>query len=229
MVRQWLGQRPVRRLLRRWNPLTLLATAGVVVSVAGLLLVIGVGQVQIFATKGGSADLFADDWIIAGVIFAAVGIVSGCVSLAAMSSQGKARREFPALRVEVIGGGTEPLPNREGTALAPHACFVGLRIWSLESSRLISLKVGLMCDFDNVDHRMRIPPMWKDAAEQPLLRQVRVPVDVAPQSTVEGFFLFDLNWLEPHLRGQPTLELVDNPSGTSIEMPSVLTSFRDTS
>ena len=227
MVGQWKRQRPLRRFLRSRNVLAMVATAGLFLSFAGLLLLLGIGEVQIAATAHGSHDPFENWWVRAGAVFAVAGLLYGAAALVAINSQARARREFPAVQIEVMGGGN--VPPEAPDAQPPR--WVAFRVRSQEPTRGASLDVRLRCDLgDYVDHPMRLPALWKEPTPQEvqIVPPVRAPLDLPPMATVEGSMVFDLGYLEQHLVALPELEFVDHGSGTAVTLSSAIGSFLDT-
>ncbi len=65
------ARRPFRTLLRRISVLTMLGFAGVVLSVAALMVIIGIGETQIVASEsrgGHHAHLLANGWFVVGLV-----------------------------------------------------------------------------------------------------------------------------------------------------------------
>jgi hypothetical protein len=89
--------------LRKQSVLTFLSAAGVVLSAAGLAVVIGIGRVQIQSSRGGSGDLFADPWFDMGLFLGVAAIILGVIAICANVTQGKALKEFPLVSMEMLG------------------------------------------------------------------------------------------------------------------------------
>ncbi len=95
----------IRRFLRARNVLTTLSAAGLFLTLAGLSIVIGIGQVQITAGQGRSGDLFGDGWFDVGLALAGIGILLAGLAMFANTSQATARREFPDLKILIYAAG----------------------------------------------------------------------------------------------------------------------------
>jgi hypothetical protein len=224
-VRKWRGEQPVRRILRKWSVGTILATAGLLLSIAALLIVVGIGQVQIdLAARPDArpANLFSDGWFLAGAIVGIVGIGWGVAAIAAMASQSRALRAFPALKIELIGGGFNPqrLPHGVTTADPWFSQQVNLRITNREITRRADLDVRMRCRLTpgfGDERELRLPPAWQeDYLLGGSLQQLRPPIALEPQTTTEGFVVFDFANVSPHLTEDRQLELVDHNSGRAI-------------
>ncbi len=194
---------------------TMLATAALMLSVAALLVVVGLGETQIVASGGRSYDLFGNRWFDVGLFIAGVGLLWGAIAIAAIGSQGKARREFPALEVEVIAGGFNPTTLLAGmtTSATWYSQLIGFRITNRELQRSVSLEVRLKCalspGFGN-EKELRMHPSWQQEPS-PLggsLSQLRTPIPVGPQSTLTGYMVFDFANVSPYLTDDRKLELV---------------------
>lgn len=248
-VRKWRGERPLRRELRRWNTLTMLATAGLMLSIAALLIVIGIGLTQIAAAENyRDVNLFANTWFDLGLFVAGIGMLWGAAAIASIGSQAKALREFPALLIEIIAGSgpSLPAPALEGlfpTRLPPgltttdtwYSQMIGVRITNRELTRSASLDVRLKCVLTpgwGNETELRMRPKWQDDGEPGGggglgLTQLRPPIPLEPQSTVEGFMVFDFMNISPHLTDDRKLEVIDHNSGRSVVVEAGLGQVHD--
>jgi hypothetical protein len=234
MVGQSRDEKPVRRLLRWWSVTTLLASAGLLLSVAALLIVIGIGEVQITAAAGGSGSLFANAWFDVGAVVAAIGILCGLAAIATIGSQSKALREFPALEIEIIAGGFNPTTLPEGMTTSSQwlSQLIGVRITNRELTRGASLAVRLRCvltpGFGN-ETEIRMRSTWQDSnyVLGGSLDQLRSPVALEPQQTIEGFLVFDFANVSPHLTDDRKLELLDHNCGRSVNVSTGLGQVHD--
>ena len=212
----------------------MLATAGLMLSVAALLVLIGLGESQIAASEAKTADLFGNWWFDVGLFFAAVGLLWGAAAVAAIGSQGRARREFAALEVEVIGGGFNPttLPDGMTTTDTWYSQLVAFRITNRELTRSVHLVLRLKCALTpgfGDEAELRMPPTWQ---KEPFplggsLAQLRSPLPVGPQSTVTGFVVFDFANVSPYLTDDRTLELMDHNCGRSVLVSTELGTVHD--
>jgi hypothetical protein len=187
-VRKWRGERPLRRELRRWNTLTMLATAGLMLSIAALLIVVGIGVTQIAAAeKHLDVNLVANAWFDLGLFVAVIGMLWGAAAIASIGSQAKALREFPALQIAIIAGSGPAFPAPPLAGLYP-----------------TTLRPGLTT-----------------------LTQLRPPMALEPQSTIEGFVVFDFMNVSPHLTDDRKLEIIDHNSSRSVVVDTALGQVHD--
>lgn len=226
----------------------MLATAGLMLSIAALLIVIGIGEVQIAAAAGGSGGLLGNVWFDCGLFLAGVGVLWGAAAIASIGSQGKARREFPALLIEVVAGSgpsfpAAPLEGLYPTTLPPgltttdtwYSQMIGFRITNRELTRSASLDVRLKCVLTpgwGNETELRMRPKWQEQGAGTghlagALTQLRPPILLEPQSTVEGFMVFDFANVSPHLTEHRKLELVDHNCGRSVLAGTELGSVHD--
>jgi hypothetical protein len=244
--RKWSGERPLRRELRRWNALTMLATAGLMLSIAALLILIGIGLTQIVAAENHrDLNLFANTWFDLGLFVAAIGMLWGAAAIASIGSQAKALREFPALEIEIIAGSGPALPAPPLAGLYPtllppgltttatwYSQMVGVRITNRELTRSVSLAVRLKCKltpgFGN-ETEMRMPPKWQEDTHGigGMLPQLRPPIALGPQSTIEGFMVFEFANASPHLMDDRKLELLDHNCRRSVVVDAGLGQVHD--
>jgi hypothetical protein len=245
-VGKWRGERSLRRELRRWNTLTMLATAGLMLSIAALLIVIGIGSIQVAAAENHrDLSLFANAWFDLGLFMAVIGMLWGAAAIASIGSQAKALREFPALHIEIIAGSgpsfpAAPLAGLYPTPLAPgvtttdtwYSQMIGVRITNRELTRGMSLAVRLKCEltpgFGN-ETEMRMPPKWQEDTDMvgAMLPQLRPPIALGPQSTTEGFMVFEFANASPHLTADRELELLDHNCGQAVLIDPELGSVHD--
>jgi hypothetical protein len=192
-------RRPLRRFLRRRSVLTLLGFAGVILSASALLILIGVGNVQIQAAHGGSRDLFTDPWFDVGVVLGCLGISWGIVAASANGSQAKARREFPDVSIHFLSW----LLSDVNRVLQPSGAFFPLalsrftvRIVNREPTRTASLSMLLWWDLKpgapgNASSWPFADVRWDltDLATPPLDRPydpLPIPILLAPGATIQG-------------------------------------------
>jgi hypothetical protein len=83
-----------------------------VVSSAALAVIIGVGQVQIRASQGGSGNLYADPWFDIGLFLGGLALLIGILAISASGTQAIAVSAFPdvIIRVTAMGRGKANRP-----------------------------------------------------------------------------------------------------------------------
>jgi hypothetical protein len=94
--------RVTRRLMRRLSVVSLLSGTGVLVSMAALGVIIGIGEVQIGVDQHHSGDLFANAWFDIGLFLGGLALLSGIIAISASAEQSIARSAFPDIRLEII-------------------------------------------------------------------------------------------------------------------------------
>ena len=205
----------------------MLATVGLMLSIAALLIVVGLGQTQIVAAESKPTQLFQNLWFDAGLFVASVGALWGGAAIAAMGSQNRALREFPALEIEIIAGGLNPTTLDPGVTTTSQwlSELIGVRITNRELTRSVSLGVRLKCKLTpgfSDEPELRMPPKWQEKENTlgvgGMLPQLRPPIALEPQTTIEGFMMFDFVNVSPHLQDDRLLEFIDHNSGRSETM-----------
>jgi hypothetical protein len=203
----WRHGRPVRRTIRRWNVFFMLATAGLLVSTAGLLFLVGVGQVQIDAAGGGSKNLFENWWVIIGCVVAVVGFLWGLAAVTTIVSQAAARKEFPDLVIRVLlradYDGQEPEPP-SGHGQPVRLAHVRLLVRNEERERDVTLPISIQFD--------TLPAIFPVAPAAPPLTATVTPLGFPAATWVPN--PVDV----PGIPGiQPLVLPLHVPAGTQIE------------
>jgi hypothetical protein len=199
--RTWFANRPFRRFLRGRQTITWLSVAGIVLSVGALMVVIGLGEAQIAASEGHTADLSDRPLFFSGLIVAGVGICILLVAVAANSSQATARREFPKLEIHVESDGADSdqhgnkvlLPQTNEWSTTRAVAYFGLVITNHERDRTVSLTFRLR-------HRSEMrwgtllfgPPNDGVPSWAPRLNPFPTPLHIEPERTEMGDVIFDL-------------------------------------
>jgi hypothetical protein len=173
--------RPVRWVLRTVNVVNVLATGALVVIAGAAASVIGIAEVQIGSGRGGSVDIWGDNWVCFGLIAVSIGLACLFLALFSSYSQMKARREFPDLIFEVVGLLIRPGPEPDLTRplldlffeeVLPHDLFqCVVRVSNRESRRNASLEFSVHIHTENGDILSR--PTFAD----------RIPWTIAPGGT----------------------------------------------
>jgi hypothetical protein len=207
----------------------MLASAGLLLTVAGLLLIVGIGRAQIAAAQGSSGNLYADPCFDIGLFIGGCGLFWGLAAIASIGSQSKSRREFPDVLIKVVGTGIGPTRAQPGvTYSAPRQSrMIALRITNREASRIASFDVHLKGDLTKgsfgEETELSIPPLWQDnpsgAFTESPVAQARLPIHVPPQTTFQGFMVFDFLNADEHLAKDPCIEIVDHNCGKTILLP----------
>ena len=209
----------------------MLATAGLMLSIAALLVVIGLGESQIVASEGKSTNLFGNWWFDIGLVVAAIGMFWGLAAIAAIGSQGTARREFPDLTITVIAVGSLCVPRgdwpQDDPPLVRLALF-GLRITNHERDRNASLSLTLWHDLvpetpEGVNDWPYFPPRWDPPAS--VRNLLPLPIHSDPGTTQQGEVVFEIpNYPAPiSADSKPRIEVLDNNSKQRVTLPGVMT------
>jgi hypothetical protein len=231
----WVKQRPLRRRLRRTNVLTMLGFAGVVLSIAALMIVVGIGKTQIVAAESMGkhrADLAANPWFLIGLVAVAVGVLFAGFALSANASQATARREFPNLAIRVYLEGSEevPLPGDMMSLGGPIPRRVslaqyGIVIQSREIDRLASLSFSLLLQLTEPvagGTTWEFRPLERDLPDSaPTFNLLPLPFHAEPGRTTVGEVIFDVSGLigeriDPSVTGEITV--ADLGSGTTVSL-----------
>jgi hypothetical protein len=235
----WAARRPVRHFLRQRNVLTLLGFAGVVLSVAALMVVIGIGKTQIVASEFPGqhrADLLANGWFLIGLGSIAFGTVLAGIAISANSSQASARREFPnvAIRVHRQGWRDLPLPGTTiGGPAGPEPSHIllaqyGFTVHSYERDRLANLSFTLRRPLrpgtpGSMDEWV-FRPLEKDLPDPaPSFELLPLPLHVEPGRTYVGDVVFDLSGvmgqhIDPSYHGE--ILIFEHGSGMTVTVPA---------
>jgi hypothetical protein len=231
----WRQSGPVRRRIRRWNVFFVLATAGLLLSTAGLLFLIGVGQVQISAAGGGSKDLFGNWWVISGCVFAVAGLLWGAAAVSAISSQAAALNEFPDLAIRVVArsGADVREPGDAPYGGQPIRLFyVRMYVVSRERRRTAVLSPTLLWPLLESERSAQpwAPSGWGLSPARwvpnsfpglPSISALTLPLHIDPGAAVEGDLFFEIAIsqaakLDPGKA--PTLFLSDDRAGVGFEV-----------
>jgi len=195
----------LRPILRRASPAVLLSTAGVILSAAALLMLIGIGQVQIRANLGGSGDLFANWWFDIGGLVGIAGLVCGTVAVSCIGSQTKARREFPDLLIRVDEWSPVrefKYPSRSDSSESINGRIVHLRVrvTNNEPNRNANLSMWLWCFLEsgvvNELEEWSFEPAdrWLvDHCREEYSQLVDPVLHLGPETTRMGDLVFDLS------------------------------------
>jgi hypothetical protein len=142
--------RRLRSFLRSRNVVNLIAIGALVVSIGAAATVIGIAEVQIKSTKGGSGDLWHNPWYCTGLTAGLVGLAFLVLALSSNWSQSKARRKFPDLEIEINTMSRRLPPGTDLAGLAAPGAIVPIKDeqWDLlvtnrEPSRNASLTFTL--------------------------------------------------------------------------------------
>jgi hypothetical protein len=170
---------------RRFNVVNLLAAGALVVSIGAAATVIGIAEVQIASAKGGSGDLWSNSWFVLGLTVGLTGLVLFAVAICANSSQTKARREFPDIRITIFGLTQEVDPLQEpvlpGRSLLVR--HLKVQVHNQETSRTANLGFILVGDLDH-----ELPHGGK---EYGFYAREQAPWNVGPGLTEHGTISFD--------------------------------------
>jgi hypothetical protein len=207
----WRTRRPMRRFLRTCDVVTFLSVAGVVLSVGALMVLVGLGEAQIAASEGHTADLFGRTLFDVGLGVALLGIFIVSVAVSANQSQAAARRGFPDIRIGVYGDGVEEA-SESRRVLVPTRGFVDVRqrvhyftllITNAELSRPVNLMFTLRHDLvPAADLPATQLGEWfftrAEGAAPPIPDMDDVdcwtgPVHIEPQRSVTGLVVFDVS------------------------------------
>jgi hypothetical protein len=209
----------------------MLATAGLMLSVAALLVVIGLGETQIVASESKSTNLFGNRWFDIGLLVAAIGIFWGLAAIAAIGSQGNARREFPDLAITVFAVGRLNVPHGDwpqDDAPTVRLDQFGLRISNHERDRNASISMSLWHDlvpgtFGGLGDWPFYPPRW-DPPPSMVRDLLRFPIHLGPDTTRQGEVVFEIPAYVAGIRpdSQPRIEVLDHNSGRRVTLPGVM-------
>jgi hypothetical protein len=224
-IKRWTATRPVHRGLGS-SLVTIFTVAGALLSVGGFASLIGIGQTQISASRGGNSSIWADGWFIAGFVIAGLGVVSLAVAIAASISQARARRGFPDLSVAITGiGAYDPKDNSD---LKQFLQQYPMRITNRERDRNASLGFTLYWNVkpDSIPGSTEwpfFPPNWRlpELSEGFLVHEVRLPWHIPPGTTQQGDLFFEFpSFIQPYMELQqaPRIEIVDHNSGRSVSI-----------
>ena len=231
-----------RTFLRARNVVTLLAVAGLMLSIAALLVLVGIGETQIVASESPgrhTAHLFTNGWFDGGLVFAVAGILVGIVAISASSSQASALREFPDLTIRVIAKATFDTSEPGAAPFGGRSVrlyYVRVRVFNRERERNASLSLTLLWDtlpeaFTRTERWSNItalgfPPVrWKpDALDGlPAIEQMPPILHVDPKTIGEGDIFFEIPSDQIEKLDQntsPRIELVEHNSGQWITVPT---------
>ena len=195
----------IQRVLRRASVAVLLSMAGIILSAAALLILIGIGQVQIRASLHGSGDLFANWWFDVGGLVGIAGLVCGAVAVSCIGSQAKARREFPDLLIKVdewspIREFDYPSRSNPSEITKGRIVHLRVRVTNNDRNRNANLSMWLWC-FLEPGVGNRIEEWAFEPADRWLVEhcpddysQLADPVlHLGPESTRMGDLVFDLS------------------------------------
>lgn len=198
----------------------MLATAGLMLSVAALLIVIGIGWVTIEASENHRhLNLFANPWFDVGLFVAGVGMLWGAAAVASVGSQASACREFPDVEIRIMWRDSvdtvtpaTPDINERPVRLV----YMHLLVSNRERSRTASLYFngtwpqkpgtliipGSVVDAESGKPLLVSPPArWEpdirlfrpyQGPQLDSARTLELPLHVPPQTTVEGDIFFEI-------------------------------------
>ncbi len=216
---------PLRTFLRARSVITILATGTLVVSTGAAATVIGIAEVQIASGRGGSVDLWGNNWFCGGLIVGLFGLVFLVLAIVSSASQVKARREFPDVLIEIVSQILRPGRELDSTKsimdnfpdeVRPHHLFeCGLRVTNRETNRYASLEFSFTIDTDEGRKGFR-PPFAE-----------RTPWSIAPGMTDLRLINFVIaNDDEKSAKAETgRIEVVDRNSSQQIDFPNA---FRST-
>jgi hypothetical protein len=203
------AEKPVKRFLRKRNVLTMLAVAALMLSIAALLVVIGIGETQIIASENAgnhTANLFANGWFDVGLLLAGLGIFIGTVAISANSSQAAALNEFPDLVIRIVAGAgpTEVIePGGAPYGIKVYLYHARLRIFNRERDRTAVLSPELLWPVRPTVETVAwaistlgfSPARWVPTTFEGLqsISALALPLHVSPRSAVEGDVFFELS------------------------------------
>lgn len=241
----WGHGRPVRGFLRDRSVSTALGAAGLTLSIAALLLVIGVGESQIVASEHPgkhAASLFANGWFDAGLAMAGLGIILGVIAISANGSQASARHEFPNVEMRIMwrafADTVAPAPS-EGTGRAVRLAYMHLLVTNRERARTASLYFngtwplqpgtllipGTVINAESGKPLLVFPPArWEPdvrlfrpypGPQLDSAEPLELPLHVPPERTAEGDIFFEIE------EGQITvLDASAQPALEAVDMQS---------
>ena len=239
------AEKPVKKFLRKRNVLTMLAVAALMLSIAALLVVIGIGETQIVASENAgnhTANLFANGWFDVGLLLAGLGIFIGTVAISANSSQAAALKEFPDLAITVLARGAVDTEEPGEAPLGGHSIrlvYIRLRIFNREATRNANLSITLLWPFllaalaargtlgEGIDSAACAPAPWEPrqaSLAQLVLTAIKMlPPDlqVPPKTITEGdlFFPFEpQRFADLDPARTPCVEVIDHDSGEYVKV-----------
>jgi len=226
----WRRSRPVRRCLRARNVVTMLSVAGLVLTAAALLVLIGLGQAQIAASQGTPPELFGRPLFDLGGLAFVTGIILAGIAISANGSQGTARREFPDLliRAVAVGGPVEVTEPGAAPYGGGQVCiqYARLHIFNRELDRTAVLSPTLLWPVVQTEETREwaitafglSPARWVPQTFEglPSINALALPLHVEPRCAVEGDVFFELSLdqrsrLDPNQA--PRIILSDEVSG----------------
>jgi hypothetical protein len=217
------AERPIKRFLRNRNVVTLFAVAGLILSIAALLVVVGIGESQIVAAEEAghhSVSLFVNGWFDTGLFLAGVGLFVGTAAISANNSQAAALREFPAAEIRImwraVADTTAPATPGESER-SVRLVYMHLLVTNRERSRTASLYFngtwamkpgtlivpGTVINAESGKPLLVFPPArWEPdirmfrpypAPQIDRARPLELPLHVAPGHTAEGDIFFEID------------------------------------
>jgi hypothetical protein len=216
------AEKPIKRFLRSRNVVTLIGMAGLVLAVAALLVVVGIGETQIVASEdagGHAANLFLNGWFDVGLFLAGLGILIGTVAISANSSQASARREFPDAEIRIMWRAFADMAAPvapDGRERRVRLVYMHLLVTNRERSRTASLYFngtwclkpgtlvipGSVVDAESGKPFMVFPPArWEPdirlfrpypGPQLDSARPLELPLHVPPERTAEGDIFFEI-------------------------------------
>ena len=209
---------PLRWLLRSRSVVNLLAMGALVVGAGGAVTVIGIAEVQIASSKGGSGDLWDNVWFVVGLVVGSFGLACLILALSSNGSQIKGRHEFPDLVFAIVlqkqKHAPEPDPNKTWLDTFPDEVVpydlgeLGIRVTNQETNRYASLEFSLV--FETNEGDSGVSPRFAD----------RAPWTIAPGMTDRRIIAFEIpNYLTIH-PDTARIEVVDHNSGRRIRFPN---------
>jgi hypothetical protein len=214
----------IQHRLRRWNVVTMLAGAGLLLSAAAILVVIGIGNVQIAVARGRvpAPDLYSDWWFRGGLLVGFLGLVWGSLAVAAIGSQSNAHRDFPDLEIEILETGN--IPTQARTRPARLCKYVVVRVSNREVRRVASLDVRLegpiVPSKRAAGNVLSVSPLVQSLSPSEIDPPLRCPLHLEPQSTQQGWLAYDPQRYGPSFaRRDISLRVRDYNCGKSVVLP----------
>lgn len=227
-----------KRFLRGVEVGIVVTAAGLVLSIAAFLVVIGIGRSQIIATEEAGkhhAHVFASPWFLTGLGLAIVGLLIGFVALIASTSQAIARREFPDLLIRVVAKSAADVDEPGEAPFGGHRVhlvYLRLHIASRERTRTAILSPTLLWELLESERSSQrwspsgwglSPARWvpKSFPGLPSINALPLPLHVSPNTAVEGDLFFEtalnqVQKLDP--RKPPTIFLNDQGAEEGFEV-----------
>jgi hypothetical protein len=241
--REWRNdERPLRRAFRATPILTLLGFVAVLLTIAALMIGIGIGETQIIASEYPAqhrADIWGNGWFYLGFGGFMVGIALAAYAACAYASQAKGRREFPNLVMRVLlrsdHEGVQEPGHPSGHGQVVRLAFVRLLLKNEEQDRDVTFHVTL--SLKTIPAVVPVPagsppatsqitplgfpavtwvPAQSEVTSAPPLMPLPLPLRVEAGTETEGdlFFAIPQHWVPGLVKGQRgRVTVVDRKTG----------------